>query len=174
MTNSITKKEKKLCWFGLYVLADMAILPTCIKTSQGDFDVEPVQEIDYRNRADLVASIAKAVKVGNPQTDVPPAEDRKKQTPMEKLAKAKSWADLERKSIYFSIKVFPSQFTIKAWGRASDGTWSDENQTALDVKIPAEQGIEAVADAIIEHLKSRKDLPGVVTDFNQPKTARGA
>ena len=75
MTNSITKKEKKLCWFGLYVLADKAILPTCIKTSQGDFDVEPVQEIDYRNRADLVASIAKAVKVGNPQTDVPPAEE---------------------------------------------------------------------------------------------------
>jgi len=174
MTDSAVKKEKKLCWFGLYVLADKALLPTCIKTRQGDFDVEPIQELDYRNRMELVDCIARAVQIGNPSAEVPPIENRKKQTPMERLANAKSWADLERKSIYFSIKVFPSRYSVKAWARAADGTWSDEDKTCLDVSISAQDGPEGVADAILDHLKSRKDLPGVVTDFNQPKTARGA
>lgn len=159
MTNSTVNKEKKLSWFGLYVLADRALLPTCVKTSQGDFDVEPIREFNYRNRDELLDAISKAVQKGNPLGDVPPIENRKKQTPMEKLAKAKSWADLERKSIYFSIKVFPSSFAIKAWGRAPDGKWSDEEETALDVRIPAETGIEAVADAILDHLSNRSDLP---------------
>jgi hypothetical protein len=161
MTNTTVKKEKKLCWFGLYVLADRALLPTCVKTSQGDFDVEPIREFNYRNRHELLDAISKAVQKGNPQGDVPPIENRKKQTPMEKLAKAKSWSDLEKKSIYFSIKVFPSAFSIKAWGRAPDGTWSDENETSFDVRIPIEAGVEGLADAILDHLSKRSDLPGL-------------
>jgi hypothetical protein len=157
------KKEKKLCWFGLLVLPEKALLPTCIETDQGDFDVEPIRQIDYRNRQDLVDAIENAISVGNPPGEAPSREKRKERTPMEKLAGAKSWADLERKSIYFSIKVYPSDFQIKSWGRASDGTWSDEKETALDVKIPKEAGAEGIADAILEHLSQRNDLLGLAT-----------
>lgn len=160
MTNTTTKKEKKHCWFGLYILADRALLPTCIKTSQGDFDVEPIRELNYRSRSELLDALSEAIQKGNPPSDVPPLENRKKQTPLEKLAKAKSWADLERKSIYFSIKVFPSCFSVKAWGRAPDSTWSDENDTSFDARIPIEAGVEGIADAILDHLKTRSDLPG--------------
>jgi hypothetical protein len=106
MTTS--KKEKKLCWFGLYVLSDRALLPTCIETDQGDFDVEPIRQIDYRNPQDLADAIANAISVGNPPGEAPPREEQKERTPMEKLANAKSWIDLERKSIYISIEVLPN------------------------------------------------------------------
>jgi hypothetical protein len=62
-----------------------------------------------------------------------------------------------------SIKVYPSDFQIKSWARASDGTWSDEKETALDVKIPKEASAEGIADAILQHLSQRNDLLGLAT-----------
>jgi len=174
MSNAARVKEETLCWFGIYVLADKALLPTCVHTEQGHFDTEPIREFDYRNRSALIEAIDSAMKAGNPEADVPPLENQKKMTPMEKLAGAKSWKDLERKSIYFSIMVHPSNVRIEAWGRAPDKAWSDEKDTSLDVRIPTEAGAGAIADAILEHLRTRKDLPGMTFDFPQPKTARGA
>ncbi len=160
MTHS-TQKEKLLCWFGLLVLADKALLPTRIKTSRGDCSVEPIRQIDYKNREDMIDAIKNAISIGNPKGEVPEYVLKKGPTPMEPLAKAKSWADLERKSIYFSIDIFPSTFRVESWGRASDGTWSDENDKVLDMEIPAEKGPQAIVDVILEHLKTRTDLPGM-------------
>lgn len=160
MSNTV-QKEKKLCWLSLIVLADRALLPTTVKTSQGHFDIEPITEVDYRDRGELIKSLAKAMKTGNPIAEAPPIEDQKKQTPMEKRAGAKSWADLERKSIYFSIMVYPSNVRVEAWGRAPDKTWSDEKDTVLDTRVPSVSGVEGVADAILEHLSQRSDLPGL-------------
>lgn len=160
MTNS-TQKEKKLCWFGLLVLPDRALLPKCIKTSYGDFDVEPVREVDYRRRSDLIDALNNAIAIGNPPGDVPEYRLKKGPSLLETLIGAKSWADLERKSIYFSIKIFPSYYSVKSWGRALDGKWTEEEDTVLDVTISAEKGVDAIADAILEHLKTRTDLPGL-------------
>lgn len=174
MSNVNPVKEKSLSWHGLYVLADSALLPTRIETEQGDFDVEPIRKFDYWSRTALIEALSAAFKTGNPESEVPPLENKKKCTPMEKLAGAKSWADLERKSIYFSITVYSSSVRLESWGRASDGSWSDEKETALDTTIPVSAGVEGVADTILAHLKTRGDLPGLVADRSQPKTANGA
>jgi hypothetical protein len=155
-----TKKEKKLCWFGVYVLSDRALLPTCIETDQGDFDVEPIRQIDYRNPQDLADAIANAILVGNPPGEAPPRENQKERTPMEKLANAKSWIDLERKSIYISIKVYPSEVLIESPEKAGDGSWSDEKD-ALSVRVPKEAGAVGIADVILKHLGQRTDLAGL-------------
>lgn len=175
MNNSTkTKKEKSVSWHGLYVFADKALLPTRIETAQGDFDMEPIQQFDYRNRTDLMDALSTAINTGNPKGEVPPLENKKKPTPMEKHVGAKSWTDLERKSIFFSIKVYPSNFSVKAWGRASNKAWSDEKDTSLDVEIPIEDGVEAIADVILDHLKTRTDLPGLSFGQSQQQTAKGA
>lgn len=160
MTNP-TEKEKMLCWFGLIVLADKALLPTRIRTQRGDCSVEPIRQVDYKNRKDLIDAIRDAVKTGNPTGEVPEYVLNKGRTPIEGLAKARSWADLERKSIYFSISIFPSIFEVKSWGRAANGQWTDENETALDVKLHAAKGADGIADVILDHLKTRTDLPGM-------------
>lgn len=172
MTNA--KKEKSVCWLSLLVLADKALLPTSTKTNQGHFAMEPIQQVDYRNRSELVQALQKALDIGNPVGEAPPREKQKERTPMEILAKAKSWLDLERKSIFFSIMVFPSDIHIEAWGRASNGAWSDEKETVLDVRIPAASGAEGIADIVLEHLKTRTDLPGLSFGQSQQRTARGA
>jgi hypothetical protein len=156
------KKEKKLCWFGLLVLPGRALLPTRTETDQGDFDVEPIRQIDYRNREDLADAIANAIRVGNPPGEAPSREKQKDRTPMEKLANAKSWVDLERKSIYISIKIYPSEVLIESPERAGDGSWSGEKD-ALSVRVPKEAGAEGIADVILEHLSQRTDLPGLST-----------
>jgi hypothetical protein len=160
MTNS-TQKEKKLCWFGLLVLSDRALLPKCIKTSHGDFDVEPVREVNYRNRSDLIDALNSAIAIGNPSGDVPEYRLKKGPSLLETLIGAKSWADLERRSIYFSIKIFPSCCSVKCWGRGPDGKWAGEEDTILDTIIPVERGTAEIADVILEHLKTRTDLPGL-------------
>ena len=174
MSNVNPVTEKSVSWHGLYILADRALLPTRIETEQGDFDVEPIRQFDYRSRLALIEALAAAFMTGNPEAEVPPLENKKKPTPMEKLVGAKSWTDLERKYIYFSIMVYPSTVRLESWARASDGTWSDEKETALDITIPLSAGVEGVADTILEHLRTRRDLPGVTFDFPQPKTAKGA
>lgn len=161
MKNSI-RKEKLLCWFGLIVLADKALLPTRIRTSRGDCSVEPIRQIDYRDRDDLIEAIRNAIRIGNPPGEVPEYVLNRTATPIEALIKAKSWADVERKSIYFSTEIFPSFYCIKCWGRACDGKWSDEQDTVLDVRIPAEKGPAEIANVILEHLKTRTDLPGLM------------
>ncbi|MDR3616020.1 MAG: hypothetical protein P4L53_20855 [Candidatus Obscuribacterales bacterium] len=155
------KKEKLLCWLSVLVLSDRALLPTTMKTNQGHFSVDPIQQIDYRNRQELIDALANAIKVGNPIGEAPSRESQRERTSLEKLVHAKSWADLERKSIYFSIALLSSAVEIKSWGRAPDGTWSDEKATSLNVKIPQEAGAEGIADVILEHLSQRRDLPGL-------------
>lgn len=172
MTNPT--KEKSICWLSLLVLADKAILPTSVKTNQGNFAMEPIQQIDYRNRSELVQALQKALSIGNPTGEAPPSEKQKERTPLEVIAKAKSWLDLERKSIFFSIMVFPSDIHIEAWGRASNGAWSDEKDTALDVRIPASSNAEGIADVILDHLKTRTDLPGLSFGQSHQQTAKGA
>ncbi|MBZ0187956.1 MAG: hypothetical protein K8F91_17040 [Candidatus Obscuribacterales bacterium] len=172
--NMSKTKEKTLAWLSLVVLSDRALLPLDIKTNQGYFAVEPIQELDYRNRSALVEGLISALQKGNPERDVPDWWTKKEQTPMEKLAKAKSWRDLEKKSIYFSILVHELDIRIEAWGRASNGAWSDEKDTVLDVRIPASSGAEGIADVILEHLKTRKDLPGLSFGPSQQQTAKGA
>jgi len=41
------------------------------------------------------------------------------------------------------------------------GTWNDEKETSLDVRIPKEAGAQGIADVILEHLRQRTDLPGL-------------
>jgi hypothetical protein len=155
------REEKLLCWLSVLVLPDRALLPTTMATNQGHFSVDPIRQIDYRNRQELVDAIANAIKIGNPIGEAPSREKQKERTSLEKLVHAKSWADLERKSIFFSIEILSSDVQIVSWGRASDGTWTDEKETSLDVRISKESGAEGVADVILEHLHQRTDLPGL-------------
>lgn len=98
----------------------------------------------------------------NPLIDTPSPEQLKNKTAMEIRAKASSWTELQRKSIGFLIQCWKSDFVVEAWGRAQNGAWESENNPALSISIPVQSGVEAVADAILDHLKKRNDLPGMV------------
>lgn len=47
------------------------MLPTSINTNQRHFDVEPIHEFDFRNRADLIAALGTAIKTGNQMREKP-------------------------------------------------------------------------------------------------------
>jgi len=70
--------------------------------------------------------------------------------------------------------VYPSNVRIESWGRAPDKIWSDEKETSLDVRIPKEAGVEGVADAILNHLAERSDLPGLPIPRTIFTSAKGA
>jgi hypothetical protein len=161
------------CWLGLYILADRALLPTTCKTEAGTFrDCDPHLEIDYSDRAALRAALQKALLAGNPEISKPTKEQRQKLAPTAVAAKAQSWSELERKSIFFGIRQYPTEIIVEAWAKNSDGSWSENK--SFEVSIAIEAGVDGVVDAILQHLSTRKDLPGMTFDFRQPKTARGA
>lgn len=177
------KREKPNGAFNLFFLADRAVIPTSAKTpSRYTVSVEPVQVFDWHDKATLAAAIEKQIAFGIPQ--IPELKDDELiftedgqptglKNPIEpKYAGVPEWDDLERKSIYFSIQCFPSGYLVDSWKRAADGKWSEEQ--SLELRLPASVGLSGLVDAIWGHLQTRKDLPGVVTDFNQSKTAKGA
>lgn len=146
------------------MLADKGLIPTSAIIDTGVYrDIEPVREFDYRNKEALLAALQEIVATGNPQILGPQGNYEAPKTPMEVIAKAKSWADLERKSIYFSLDCYPSEYSVKSWGRAANGTWGEEDNLALDIRVPVDKGLKAVADAIINHLGTRRDLPGLMS-----------
>jgi hypothetical protein len=160
------------CWLGLYVLADKALLPTTCKTEAGIYrDSNPHIEIDYRDSLSLVTALKSAYLAGNPAVPSPTKEERSKLAPTAAAAKVKSWAELERKSIFFGIRCYSTHFIVESWARSSDGGWSDSK--SFEISIPVEMGIEAVARAILDHLATRNDLPGLMLGPGSPE-AKGA
>lgn len=169
MKNSSEPKS----WQTLLLLCDKALIPTTYDTETGVLlSDEPFWEFDYTDKPTLLLALSEMISKGNPMMDTPDHQEFKKRKATEKRAKASSWADLERKSICFSITCWPSEFVVKAWGRAPNGQWGPEKEPALDIQIPA--NIEKLADAILEHLKTRTDLPGQSLGTSQKQSATGA
>lgn len=172
-------REKPLCSMGLLVLADKAILPTSAKTpSRFTISIEPIQIFDYHDRNQFLSVMKNAIDRGFPSVPDPPEEELIqhedgmpgfKNPPVLKYADTDSWDDLERKSIFLSIRCYPSQYLIESWGRAADRKWSDDK--TLELRLPSDVGLEVVVDAILDHLRIRKDLPGLMMDFTQQRTA---
>ena len=157
------QRQQLLWWVGLFVTPDRGLIPTLYRTEAGfHLQREPIIEFDYRNRVALAEALMDAITRGNPQIQTPPPEEQKKRLPdVQKRMKAKSWKDVERRSIYFSIECLEDEFVVISWGRAPDGTWAPEKEHALERHIPVAEGIDAIVDVVWDHLTQRSDLPGL-------------
>jgi hypothetical protein len=155
------------CTITLYILADRAVMPTIARAEDGFYiDSEPVYEFDYSNLDALVNALSEAASRGNPKIQHPSqeqivAEGLKvgvKNGVAERYTDSKSWTALEKKSICITIEVWRTFYALTVWGRASNGTWGD---AAHKIEIPFDQGIIGLSHAIIDHLRTRTDLPGL-------------
>lgn len=159
---SIKQRKKMVWWIGLFITSEAGLIPTMYRTDQGVYlQQEPIAEFDYRDRDQLAAAMRHAMETGNPNITADPSEQKKRIPDIQKRMKAKSWQDVERRSIYFCVECLEDEFLVTAWGRASDGTWSEEKQPALARHLPLNGGIESVVHAIWQHLQERTDLPGL-------------
>jgi hypothetical protein len=124
-----------------------------------------VEVFDYRDKDQFVAVLWQALKTGNPDVPNPPDSEITRdakgfpsfKNPLElKYAEVASWDDLERSSIYASVCAYPSGYTVEVFGRAASGTWGED--IVLSTRIPIEEGLGDVVDALLEHLQTRIDL----------------
>jgi len=165
------KKEKAYGTFALYVLSEKAIIAAQADTPMHlSMTVEPVEVFDYRNREEFLSVVKKAAARGIPTVEMPPEEELYWEdngmpglkNPIElKYAQVKTWDELERRSVFYSVDCYPRGFVVISCGRSKDGLWNDE--TELELRMPADVGLEGVVDAIIENLNSRKDFPGLMS-----------
>ncbi|MBZ0188009.1 MAG: hypothetical protein K8F91_17310 [Candidatus Obscuribacterales bacterium] len=175
-------REKPYCSMALYILRDKAVLPTSALTpSRFTISIEPIQVFDYQDKLQFLAALKNAIEQGFPKVPDPPAEELVqhedgipgfKNPPVMKYVTADSWDDLERKSIFVSLECYPSQYLVESWGHSSDGKWSDDK--LLELRLPSQVGLEVVIDAILDHLRTRNDLPGFSFGQSQQQTAKGA
>lgn len=175
-------REQLTCALGLYIMANRAILPTEANTpSRFSISIEPVTVFDYRNRSEFIAAIEKAIAAGNPTVPNPSEDELERdaggfpafKNPVGlKYAEVSTWDELERKSIYASLRCYPSTYLVEVSGRDKNGKWSDD--LALELRLPANVGVPVVVDAILDHLKTRRDLPGLVLGPFQQEQAKGA
>lgn len=165
------KKEKAYGAFSLYIMAEKALIASQADTPMHlGMTVEPIEVFDYRNREEFLAVVKKAAARGIPQVEMP-SEDQlywesngmpgRKNPPELKYAQVKTWDELERRSVYYSVDCYERGFVVISCGRDPNGLWNDE--TALELRMQADVGLEGVVDAIIQDLKTRKDLPGLMS-----------
>jgi hypothetical protein len=160
-------KEKIVCGMSIFFLAEKALIPTEANIPAGySISTEPVSEFDYRDREAFREALWEAIITGNPSVANPPDSEIIKDShgfprfknPLElKYAGVDSWEELERASVYASVCSYPSGYIVEAFGRAADGTWSDER--VLSERVAIDDGIDAVIDVLIAHIDSRSDLP---------------
>lgn len=180
MTN--IKRDVCYCSFSLFVLADRALLPTDADTpSLLTMTTEPVEVFDYRERDEFLAAVQRTIARGNPKIQMPPEQELYwdengmpgLKTPVElKYAGVKTWNDLERNSVFYTVECYERGFVVISCGRKKNGLWSDDK--VLELRMPPDVRIEGVVDAILEHLKTRTDLPGFTFGQSQQQTAKGA
>lgn len=158
---------------GFYVAADAAYMPTQKDTDAGYFICkEPVKRFNAFDCDELAAALRQSLSSPNeiiPADPMPP-----KDLVMAPYIGVSTQKQLEQKTVYISVVRLDTGFRIESLRKASDGTADREGPKAIDTVLPRETTYEQIAAAIIEHLKSRRDLPGSTVDFNQPKTAKGA
>lgn len=152
-------------------MADKAMLVTRADTPiHLTMTTEPVDLFDFRNRDEFLAVVREAAARGIPMVEMPPEDELYWESngmpglknPVElKYAQVKSWDELERRSVYYTVDCYPRGFVVISCGRNKDGLWNDE--TALELRMPSDVGLEGVVDAIIENLNTRKDFPGLMS-----------
>lgn len=174
-------REKPYCSMGLYILRDKAVLPTSALTpSRFTISIEPVQVFDYQDKLQFLSALNNAIERGFPTVADPPTDELVqhddgmpgfKNPPVMKYVSAKSWDDLERESIFLSIRCYQSQYLLESWGHGPDGKWSDDK--LLELRLPSSVGLDVIVDAILDHLKNRRDLPGLDVRPFRSQTAKG-
>lgn len=159
--------------FSVYAMADRGLLASDADTpAHLSMTVEPVDVFDWRKRAEFLEAVKRAVTRGIQSVPMPSNEDLicdengmpGLKEPIElKYAGVKTWEDFERKSIFYSVECYERGFVVISCGRQKNGLWNDD--VALELRMPAEIGIERVVDAILEILMARKDLAGFASEL---------
>lgn len=133
-------------------------MPTHFDTDAGYFlHCEPVHHFDAFNLQKLTMLLEGALSKPNPMTKashMPPEE-----LVMGPYLNVKSQDELEKKTIYVSVKRLDTGFRIASLNKLPNGLQDRKGQKALDITISLDTTYEQLAARIIEHLKSRKDLP---------------
>lgn len=154
------RKDKPICCLTVYAISkDRGFVPTLAEAPKGGCYVimPPVEWCQLDLVDGLTKVLERAIERGNPEIDLT-WEEAGRTTTVDDLLKTSSELEVERQTISFSISCWEDELYVFCYARAKNGRY-DHNKHALDVYIPADKGIRAVAEAIIEHLKTRDDLP---------------
>jgi hypothetical protein len=140
----------------VYFRSGQFILPVVAKTEAGFFlDVEPVRGVLLDDTAGLEKALGDVIGQGNPVRPTPCRASFPKPVVLP-LAKVKTWATFEKKSVCWTVTREHERYVVAVTGRAPDGGWTDDPSGTIMVGPAA--GVTGVVTAIREHLAVRKDL----------------
>ncbi len=165
-----TNKPKLIALTGFYVAADAAYAPTILDTDAGYFlENEPVKRFNPYDTSVLAEVLRDRIAAPNEVVAAPTVAP--KRLVLANILNIATQAELERKTVFLSVTRLDNGFRIESQPRKSDGSWDRKADRLIDCYLPATTTYNQLADVIIEHLKSRRDLPSQPIDINQPKTA---
>lgn len=134
---------------GPYNSCNLSSVPSLVKTL-GDYLSEDISEVDMSFEE---------------------VQDSKE---LEQVLGVNSLLEMEKKTVFINVFVRDNEYELSILGRAGTGRWDYNPPYALKISIPKEKGLEALAQAIVEHIQSRKDLPDERVIGVPPSIAKGA
>lgn len=149
-------------WIALYVTNRLGFIPTEALTNAGFYlQVEPVRQVNYWDLDELTAALQSALENGNPEITVPPGVQHHEFV-MGRYLSVSGQEDFEKATIPIRIEENDDHYSVRSWKKLANGKWEGEKNLALNCVVAKSNGARGIAEAIIEHLKSRKDLPGSI------------
>lgn len=133
----------------------------------------PFRACDFGSIKSLVEVLSDYLASDVPEVDMT-FDDVRKSRAVQVALGVSSSDEVQKATVSMDVEVGADSYDLVSLRRASNGRWDSNEPYALNQKIPKEQGLEAVAQAIVDHIQSRKDLPDERVIEMPPSIAKGA
>jgi hypothetical protein len=117
----------------------------------------PIQEIPLNDASVLASLLEEYVAKGVPEVDMT-FEEAEKGLFVKQMLGVQSDAELDKLAVPIDVSVEPDEFELRSLARTKNKRWNFDEK-ALNTKIPRSEGFLAVANAIVDHVRNRADLP---------------
>lgn len=135
--------------------------------------VGPYSSCNLSSVSSLAKALGEYLKENIQEVDMP-FEEVQNTKELEQVLGVNSLMEMEKKTVFINVFVRDDEYELSILGRAGTGRWDYNQPYALDLKIPKASGLEALAQAIVDHIQSRKDLPDERVIGVSPTIAKGA
>lgn len=142
---------------GVYISRGKAYLPTQGQFDSGIFaDIEPVYVSDLKI-SDLSSTIQRVLEGAHPKLREPTREEwQKRKDPILAITQARSWKELARRAVSYSIAWADNQIRLDMSRLDKKGRW--ENDPSRVRILPLDTSLEEIVSLILSDASSRPEL----------------
>ena len=127
-----------------------AVIPTLARLGVAWLTIEPIDVVDWGDKARFWAKVVERIRAGNPRAKAP--KDLNLPSPVARAAGFKSERAFEEKARGWAIERRSGTYRVIPYKRRKDKGWEEDDAKAVELPVGASE--ERVAAELIDVIKS--------------------